>query len=153
MEKISSRRRAGGVVVAGLAAVSLTGCGPNYSGYGNSFVVRGVVTDPGQQSLKANIYEVKKEEGDARGWFDDEANHQIHDNCTCADGGWIVDNKTVGRAVDLNGNEVPPFQVPIGACVEFTGKIRDDKQGKNNYERPVYDLAREIPCPPDPIQQ
>lgn len=149
MEKMpnKSARRARGILMVAVASVGLTACSDyNFSGKGNEFVVRGVVTDPGHHSLKATIYEIDKAEGDAQGWFDDKAVHQIHDNCNCNPDSFWNENVKAGRTLDLNGNEIQPFSVPIGACVEFDGKIREHHEGKTYDQRPVYDVARQIRC-------
>lgn len=145
MEKQGKTRRNSGVLLS-VAALSLAvACGPNYSGEGNEFTVDGTVTTAGHHSLTADIYSVKKEEGQAEGWFENGISHQIHDNCDCGGGFWNG-HIEVGRVLDLQGQEISPFQVAVGACVEFEGKIRADQEGKTHEDRPVYDLAQEIPC-------
>jgi hypothetical protein len=146
MEKKQGKSRRNGAIVFSVAALSMvTACGPNYSGEGNDFTVDGTVTTAGSRSLTADIYGIKKEEGQAKGWFEDGVSHQIHDNCDCDSDFW-TSNIKVGRVLDLQGQEIEPFQVAVGACVEFEGKIRADQEGKYHHDRPVYDVAQEIPC-------
>lgn len=146
MEKLSQkRRRSRGVILLSMAAFGLTACGPNYSGEGNDFRVDGRVTTAGHRSLTVDVYNIKKEEGEANGWFEDGVSHQIHDNCNCSSDFW-TSNEKVGHVLNLQGEEVEPFQVPLGTCVEFEGKIRANQEGKYHHDRPVYELAQEIPC-------
>ena len=127
-----------------VGAFALAGCGANYSGNGNEFVVDGKVTDPGHHSLKARIYMVEEANGEADDWFKPGTVHQIHDNCNCH--GWDASNKRYGTVYGLNGQELNPSEVAIGACVEFEGKIRADQEGKVTEDRPVYDVAKVEQC-------
>lgn len=140
-------RRPRGIVlsVAALSLAAVAGCGPNYSGEGNDFKVDGKVTTAGHRSLTVDVYDIKKEEGDAKGWFEDGVSHQIHDNCNCSGNFWN-DNETVGRVLDMQGHEVSPSSIAVGTCVEFDGRIRANQEGKYHYDRPVYNVAQEIPC-------
>lgn len=144
MEKVSQRRLFKGAAILGLVA-GLSACGPNYSGEGNDFKVKGIVLDAGQRSLTVDVYKIEQENGDAHGWFEDGRIHQIHDNCNCSGGFWN-DNKKVGEVYDFNGRVVQPSEVAVNTCVEFTGKIRAHHRGKAHPERPVYEVAQEIPC-------
>jgi hypothetical protein len=126
-------------------AMALAGCGANYSGEGNEFIIHGKVTDPGKHSLKANIYEIDIADGEADGWFKIGTKHQIHDNCDCH--GFWSSNKKYGVVYNLQGYETSPSQVAVGACVRFDGKIRADQEGKTTDDRPVYDVAQVEECP------
>ena len=148
MEKLFTRhQRLGGyVALGGISLALLTGCGtgPNYSGDGNDFMVDGKVDHAGKQSLTVRVYDVEEDRGRANGWFDDDGLHQIHDNCNCH-GVWNG-NKKYGHVLSLSGAEISPSDVPEGACVAFTGKIRSNHVGKTWDDRPVYDLAKVVLC-------
>lgn len=128
-----------------VGALALAGCGPNYSGAGNDFVVHGKVTDPGRHSIKARIFEVDQADGAADGWFKLGSVHQLHDNCDCH--GFWSDNKKYGVVYDRQSNEIEPQAVAVGACVEFDGRIRANQEGKYTEDRPVYDVAQVEACP------
>lgn len=116
----------------------------NYSGNGNEFVVRGEITEVGEQSLAADIYEIEETHGEADGWFEDGTSHRIHDNCDCH-GAWSG-RKTYGVVLDNAGEEIDISELQEGQCVEFTGKIRSNKEGKSHSDRPVFDTAQIVPC-------
>lgn len=126
----------------GLGAVAVS-CA-NYSGEGNEFSVSGQVTNAGKQSLKAEIYDIGVTHGDAHNWFEIGHEHRLHDNCDCH-GTW-TGRKQYGIVLDLKGGEIEPSQVAVGSCVEFTGKIRSDNEGKYHTDRPVYDIAQLVRC-------
>ncbi len=150
MEKINNlvRSRSVQAALAGALALTLLGCGnTSASGEGDEFVVQGRVTDPGEKSLKATIYEIDETHDAAEGWFEIGKEHQIHDNCDC-DGTWSK-RKQYGTAYDMNGKVIEPSNVAVGACVVFSGSIRKDQEGKYTDDRPVYVTAQVIPCPPE----
>lgn len=136
----SKKARAAAAVFAG--ALTLVGYA-NYSGEGNEFEVKGVVTDPGEQSLKVRIYEIDETHGQANGWFEIGNVHQIHDNCDCH-GAWSG-RKTYGTVYD-GGMIIEPSEVLLGSCVDLVGKIRANQEGKYTSDRPVFDTAQIIPC-------
>ena len=122
----------------------LSGCtSRNFSGEGNEFVVDGKVRHGGDQSITIDVYSILKEEGDAKGWFEDGDKHQVHDNCKCG-GGWDTE-KTYGKVYNAENVEIEPSELREGQCVELTGSIHDT-HGKYNDPRPVYDTAEVIPC-------
>lgn len=124
----------------------VTGCdsfSPNYSGSGNEFNVTGVVTDTGDQSISVEVFDILLANGKADGWFD-EGSHRFHDNCDC-DSGWMHGRMDVGTAF-IDGVEVEPSEIPVGACVNFVGTIRADKEGKSHNYRPVYETATVVDC-------
>jgi hypothetical protein len=127
-----------------VGAPALTGCGANYSGDGNEFVVHGRVTDPGSHSLRAKIYHIESARGEADDWFELNHEHQLHDNCNCH--GFWNSNKKFGTVYDLQGYEVEPSQVAIGACVRFYGRIRANSEGKTSSTRPVYETVNIERC-------
>lgn len=129
-----------------MGALALSGCGPNYSGAGNEFVVYGKVTDPGKHSLKAEIHAIEGAQGEAEEWFKLGNVHQLHDNCDCQ--GLWNSNKTLGIVYDRRGYEIEPSDVAIGACVRFEGRIRADSEGKYSDNRPVYETAQVEQCKP-----
>jgi len=141
-EKFLSKKFA--LLAIPVGALALAGCGPNYSGNGNEFVVQGKVTDPGKHSLKAEILEVDKASGQATHWFKINHIHQLHDNCDCH--GWGHSNKRYGHVYDLQNYEISSSEVAIGACVRFEGKIKADSNGKTSEDRPVYDVAQVEDC-------
>lgn len=130
------------LLAAGLGLFAV-GCA-NYSGDGNNFVVKGKVTDVGRQSIGVDIYDIEETHGDANGWFEDGVDHILHDNCDCH--GFWNGRKKYGHVEDFDGNEIELSQVQEGSCVEFTGKIRSDQEGKTYDNRPVYDVAQIVPC-------
>lgn len=147
MEKFNWKKSAY-IVGAVAGIVALSGCS-NYSGEGNEFVVVGQVTDPGEESLKADITKIIETNGDADGWFKIGHEHQLHDNCDCDDG-FFRSNITVGKVLDFSGAEIEPDSVLEGACIVFEGTIRDDltSNGKTSYgkPRPVYNTAQIVEC-------
>lgn len=150
MEKFNSLVRSRGVqaALAGALALTLLGCGnTSASGEGDEFVVQGRVTDPGEKSLKAAIYEIGETHDAADGWFEIGKEHQIHDNCDC-DGFWM-NRKQFGEVIDANGKSITPSDVAVGSCVVFSGSIRKNQEGKYTDDRPVYVTAQVIPCPPE----
>lgn len=143
IRKFFESKVARAALVLGLGATVLTGCA-NYSGDGNEFVVRGTVTEAGNESLKARITQVSEANGDAAGWFGVGNEHRLHDNCDCH-GTWHG-RKQYGIVLNLSGLEIEPSEVDPGACMEFSGKIRSDREGKTYNERPVYDIAQQVSC-------
>lgn len=135
-------------VPAGVLAFIGAGCGPNYSGNGNEFVVHGQVTDPGHHSLKARILEIDEAFGEADGWFKIGKVHQLHDNCDCH--GFFDTNHRYGEVYDTYEQPISPSDVSVGACVKFVGKIRSNAEGKSWDDRPVYDTAEVEDCDPLP---
>lgn len=145
MEEFLKPRSLAMGMVLGLGGLMTVGCtDPNYSGEGYEFVVEGQVTDPGNESLKAEIYEIRETNGMADGWFEIGNVHQLHDNCDCH--GMWTGNKQYGEVRSQEGAMIEPSMVVIGACVEFTGAIRANNEGKTWTERPVYEIAQIIPC-------
>ncbi len=132
--------------VLGLSALAVSGCsGPNYSGEGNEFVVRGKVTDTGKQSVRAKIYQIDSTDGDATDWFSVGETEHLHDNCDCH--GFWKSRKKYGTITEAGLVEISPSDVAIGSCIVFTGKIRSNAEGKTYDDRPVYEMANIIPCP------
>lgn len=146
MEKIKYKKSFAAAAIMGAGALLVAGCGPNYSGDGNEFKVEGQVTDPGDHSLKARIFQIDEAYGQAEDWFSLDHVHQLHDNCYC-DGGFTQDMEKVGEVQSRKGDEISPQQVAIGSCVVFIGRIRASKSGKYSHDRPVYELARVEDCP------
>lgn len=146
VKKFIDRRVILTVLALGAGGAALTGCA-DYSGEGNKFVVGGQVTNAGEQSLQAEIYDIVSTHGRADGWFELGEKHRIHDNCNCH-GAWNG-NKQYGEVRDFDGNVIEPSAVPLGACVEFDGKIKSNQEGKTWDDRPVFEIAQEIHCPVD----
>lgn len=145
MKEFLKARPIGIGLVLGLGGLMTVGCtDPNYSGEGYEFVVEGQVTDPGKESLKAEIYEIRDVNGMADGWFSIGNTHQLHDNCDCH-GMWRGE-KQYGEVRTEDGEVIEPSDVAIGACVAFTGAIRANNEGKTWTERPVYEVAQIVPC-------
>jgi len=145
MKEFLKPRRVALSIALGLGGLMTAGCsGTNYSGEGNEFVVSGQVTDPGNESLKAVIYEINETHGEAETWFEVGNEHQLHDNCNCH--GFWAGNKQYGEVRNEEGQVIEPSTVAIDACVEFTGAIRRYNHGKTYTERPVYETAQIIPC-------
>ena len=131
--------------LASLVGLFAVGCSSsNYSGEGNEFKVKGEVTYVGRQSIGADIYEIEETSGDANGWFEDGEYHVLHDNCDCH--GFWNGRKQYGEVKNIEGSDTEIAEVIVGSCVEFTGKIRSDAEGKTYDDRPVYDLAQIIHC-------
>lgn len=150
MEKFNGlvRNRYVQAALAGGLALTLLGCGnTSASGEGDEFIVRGQVTDPGERSLKAEIYQIDETNDAANDWFELGNEHQIHDNCDC-DGTWMK-RKQFGTVYDTSGKAIEPADVAIGSCVIFEGSIRKNQEGKYTDDRPVYVTAQVVPCPAD----
>lgn len=147
MEKLHNKniRRFSLAALVCVGALALAGC-DNTEGAGNKFVIRGTVTEVGEQSVKLNNISVKSAEGEAVGWFDDGKQHQVHDNYR--DCGWSNSEHDVGNEFAVDGTSEDLGAVAVGENIELTGKIRDSysRCGKySEYElRPVYDSLQEI---------
>ena len=131
------------VALTGALGAFAIGCA-NPSGEGNEFVVTGEVTHVGTQSIGADIFEIDETNGDANGWFEDGTYHVIHDNCDCH--GFWSGRKQYGHVENFDGETIDISEVVVGECIEFTGKIRSDNDGKYTSERPVYEVAQVVPC-------
>ncbi len=146
---LSPIKRIGLFVGLGAGTLSLASCtAPNYEGAGNDFRVRATVEETTWQSITANVYRIDIAEGEATDemWFAATGQtEEFHDNCDCDDSGFFTERITIGELHD-GGVKVSPETLAVGTCVEFTGKIRVDNDGKYSHDRPVYELAEVVPC-------
>ena len=145
MERLNLRRLIP-VAVLCAGALAVAGCGEDYDGNGNEFLIGAKIEHVGEHSVDVDHITVESAHGKATAWFEKSAEHQIHNNYrSCS---WGLDMHTVGQVVDSEGQKIDLDEVHKGDTVEIQGKIRDSHSSCGKYshydDRPVFDKLTDL---------
>lgn len=140
MERISRKLIAVGLFV-GLGMSACTAYDPE----DNEFVLEGIVTDTGKQSLKIEVTQIIVEEGKAKKFFDIGDVDQVHDNYP-TDEGFFGSTEKVGTVYNYDGLLINIVEVDEGSCVSMQGQIREYSDGDETKYRADFNKAQIVDC-------